>query len=233
MRMRQRPDITAVAGFTLIEALVATALMGFILAALATITAQWLPNWNCGVVRVQRNEQLALGVERLVSDLAAAQFISASQQTRKPFFDGNSHSVTFLRTALGPNAGPQLEIVRIAEINSSKGLVLVRTSAPFMPGIDQSQLRFTDPIVIMRAPYKLSFAYAGMDRIWREEWREQVQLPNAIRLTVRDATTQRTLSISSSAVIHADVPVDCITSKSLAECLASLRPSAERDKSRS
>ena len=85
----------------------------------------------------------------------------------------------------------------------------------------------------MRAPYKLSFAYAGMDRIWREEWREQVQLPNAIRLTVRDATTQRTLSISSSAVIHADVPVDCITSKSLAECLASLRPSAERDKSRS
>ena len=135
MRMRQRPDITAVAGFTLIEALVATALMGFILAALATITAQWLPNWNRGVVRVQRNEQLALGVERLVSTWAA-QFISASQQTRKPFFDGNSHSVTFLRTALGPNAGPQLEIVRIAEINSSKGLVLVRTSAPFMPGID-------------------------------------------------------------------------------------------------
>jgi general secretion pathway protein J len=176
---------------------------------------------------------VALGFERLVSDLAAAQFISASQQTRKPFFDGTGQSVTFVRTAIGPNAGPQLEIVRIAEINSSKGLVLVRTSAPFMPGVDQGPPLFTNPIVIMRAPYRLSFAYAGTDRIWREEWREQVQLPNAVRLTVRDATSQRALFVSSSAIIHADVPIDCITSKSSAECLASLRPANERDKPRS
>ena len=233
MTTPQRLDRTACAGFTLIEALVATALMGLILAALATLTAQWLPNWNRGIVRVQRNEQVALGFERLVSDLAAAQFISASQQTRKPFFDGTGQSVTFVRTAIGPNAGPQLEIVRIAEINSSKGLVLVRTSAPFMPGVDQGPPPFTNPIVIMRAPYRLSFAYAGTDRIWREEWREQVQLPNAVRLTVRDATSQRALFVSSSAIIHADVPIDCITSKSSAECLASLRPSNERDKPRS
>jgi general secretion pathway protein J len=231
MTTPQRLDRTACAGFTLIEALVATALMGLILAALATLTAQWLPNWNRGMVRVQRNEQVALGVERLVSDLAAAQFISASQQTRKPFFDGTGQSVTFVRTAIGPNAGPQLEIVRIAEINSSNGLVLVRTSAPFMPGVGQSP--FTNPIVIMRAPYRLSFAYAGTDRVWREEWREQVQLPNAVRLTVRDATSQRALFVSSSAIIHADVPIDCITSKSSAECLASLGPSNERDKPRS
>lgn len=31
-------------GFTLIEALVATLLMSIILTALATVTAQWLPN---------------------------------------------------------------------------------------------------------------------------------------------------------------------------------------------
>ena len=67
------------AGFTLLEALVAMALMGLILAALATITAQWLPNWNHGIARVQRNEQVALGLERLAADLAAAEFISASR----------------------------------------------------------------------------------------------------------------------------------------------------------
>ena len=33
-------------GFTLIEALVAMVLMGMILSALATVTAQWLPSWN-------------------------------------------------------------------------------------------------------------------------------------------------------------------------------------------
>ena len=39
-----------IAGFTLIEALVAIRLkLGSILAALATITARWLPNWNFSV----------------------------------------------------------------------------------------------------------------------------------------------------------------------------------------
>src|SRR5437764_628899 len=50
-------------GFTLIEALISTALMAAILAAIATVTAQWLPNWNRGFAGVQRNELLALGLE--------------------------------------------------------------------------------------------------------------------------------------------------------------------------
>ena len=232
MRM-PKSDSAPMAGFTLIEALVATALMGFILAALATITAQWLPNWNHGVVRVQRNEQVALGLERLAADLAAADFIPANNQTRKPYFDGASRSVTFVRTALGPDTGPGLEFVRIAEISSERGPVLVRTRAPFVPGIDR-QPNFTDPVVLLRAPYRLSFSYAGTDRNWREDWRGQVQLPNAVKLTVRDATTQRTLSVSTATLIHVEVPVDCIAAKSLAECLTStLRPSADADKSRS
>ena len=48
MTVQQRCDKDTRAGFTLLEALVATALMGLILAALATITAQWLPNWDRG-----------------------------------------------------------------------------------------------------------------------------------------------------------------------------------------
>ena len=233
MRIARRTNRTTMAGFTLIEALVATALMGFILAALATITAQWLPNWNHGIVRVQRSDQVLVGLERLTSDLAAAEFIPASRQTRNPLFDGTNRSVTFVRTAIGPNKGPGLEFVRIAEISSEQGPVLVRTRAPFMPGVDPGQLSFTDPVVLMRSPYRLSFSYAGTDRNWREEWRDQVQLPNTIKLTVRDAVTQRTLSVSSAAIVHAEVPVDCIAAKSFAECLKSLRPSAEGDKSRS
>src|SRR5437764_13764469 len=106
MTMLRRCDCATTAGFTLIEALVATALMGLILAVLATITAQWLPNWNHGIVRLQSDEQLALGLERIAADLAAAEFISASHQTRKPFFDGTNRSVVFVRTILNPNSGP-------------------------------------------------------------------------------------------------------------------------------
>ena len=186
MTVPQLRNNATVAGFTLLEALVAMALMGMILTALATITAQWLPNWNRGIVRVQRNELVALGLDRLAGDLAAAEFISGSRETRKPFFNGASRSVTIVRTALGPNAGPGLEIVRITEVSSAEGPILVRTRAPFVPVInDRVEPIFTDPVVLLRAPYRLSFSYAGADRNWREEWRQQVQLPKAIKLTVR------------------------------------------------
>src|SRR5262245_38984581 len=62
--MAARHSTKATAGFTLLEALIATALMAIILAALATITAQWLPNWNRGLARLQRNEHMALGLDR-------------------------------------------------------------------------------------------------------------------------------------------------------------------------
>jgi len=219
-------------GFTLLEALAATALMGLILTALATITAQWLPNWNHGLLQVQRDEQVALGLDRLAADLAAAEFIPSSQQTRKPFFDGASRSVTFVRTAFGPNSGPGLEVIRIAEINTDHGPVLVRTRTAFMPGIDHVQPNFTDPVVLLHAPYRLSFSYAGADRIWRDDWRDQIQLPKAVKLTVRDVATQRTLSVSTATSVHVEVPVDCIAAKSLAECLTSyLRPSTNQNKS--
>jgi type II secretory pathway pseudopilin PulG len=121
MKLAHSPNCEGVAGFTMIEAVVTLALMGFILAALATITAQWLPNWNHGVGRVQAEEKLALGLERATADLAAAEFIPVSVKARQVFFDGTDRSATFVRTAMGPNAGPGLEVIRIAEVNNSSG----------------------------------------------------------------------------------------------------------------
>jgi len=152
------------AGFTLIEALAATALMGLILATLAAITTQWLPNWNHGIARLQRNEQVAFGLEQIAADLGAAEYIAISRETRKPFFEGTDRSVIFVRTSLGPNSGPGLEVVRIAETAGEQGMLLVRTRAAFKPGVDATQLSFNDPIILLRGPYRLSFSYAGSDR---------------------------------------------------------------------
>ena len=54
------------AGFTLIEMLIAVMMMVFILVALATVTAQWLPNWNHGMARVERDERLIACLHQLV-----------------------------------------------------------------------------------------------------------------------------------------------------------------------
>lgn len=228
MTARQGCGLKDAAGFTLLEALIATALMAAIFAALATITAQWLPNWNRGFARLQLGEQLALALERLVADLAAAEFVSSGRASRQPSFDGAAHSVTFVRTVLSPNAGPGLENVRLAEISSEHGPLLVRVRAPFVPVIaginERDQLHFTDPVVLIRSPIRLSFSYAGADRRWRDSWQGELQLPRAIKLTLRDTVSRETLAVSTATLIHVELPAECIVAKSLAGCWELLRP---------
>jgi general secretion pathway protein J len=216
MRHRRRKSN---AGFTLIEALIATALMAAILAAIATVTAQWLPNWNRGFTRVQRNELFAQGFERLVADLAAAQFIPASRQNLMPVFEGTESSVIFVRAALGPNAPMGLEIIRVAEVADNRVPMLVRTRAQNVPLADGYAPRFTDPVVLVRAPYRVTFAYAGADRIWRSSWRGSPMLPRAVRLQVRDTATQQLLHVSTATMVHSEAPADCVLAEVLADCL--------------
>jgi general secretion pathway protein J len=201
------------AGFTLIEAIVALALMGLVLYALANITAQWLPNWNRGVGRVQRAEAIGVALQRIAADLAAAEYVPANRDSQRPLFDGSELSITFVRTAVGPNTGPGLEVVHFGEAADRREFVTVRSRARFAPlpvGSSLSeQVHLGDPVVLLRAPFRLSFAYAGPDRVWKSTWREADRLPALIKLTVRDAASQRVLSLSTVASIHAQVPSDC------------------------
>ena len=219
MKRVSRPSRSA--GFTIVEALVATLLMAFILAALATVTAQWLANWDRGFTRAQRVELFAAGLERVVADLAAAEFVSIGAGNDGPLFDGAELSVTFVRTALGPNTSNGLEVVRIAETSERRGSAMVRMTAPFAPvpaGVRASdQFNFSNSVVVIHAPYRVSFSYAGPDHIWRDTWRGAKQLPRAVRVSVRDAATSRTLAMSTSTFIHAEIPARC-TWPTTAEC---------------
>ena len=97
--------------------------MGLVLSALANITSQWLPNWNRGIDRIQRSELIGIALQRIGADLAAAEYVPANREQRQPLFDGSELSVTFVRTAFGPNAGPGLDVVRIGETTDRQGLV--------------------------------------------------------------------------------------------------------------
>jgi general secretion pathway protein J len=207
-----RTNSTDEAGFTLIETLVALALTGLILSALATITAQWLPNWNRGIDRVQRSEEVSIAMERIAADLAAADFVPANRDQKRPLFDGSPLAVTFVRTALGPNTGPGLEVVRIGETTDQGRLVMVRSRAPFGPlplgSSLTEQIHVANPVVLLRPPYRLLFSYAGPDRVWRDSWHEAEKLPASIMIAVRDAASGRVLPYSTVAVIHTDAPAD-------------------------
>ena len=222
MRSGTRRRAGATGGFTLIETLIATALMMAILAALATVTAQWLPNWNRGFIRVQRTELLSLGLERVVADLTAAEYVTARYGTKHPLFEGRELAVTLVRTAIGPNSPSGLAVVHIGEAADAKGLALVRTQMPFAPadpGADVDLHKLGDPVVLVRAPFRLSFAYAGPDRVWKPAWIDAAELPTAVRVTVRNATTGRVLSVSTAALVHVTASAACVREKNVRDCV--------------
>ncbi|MGX1321679.1 general secretion pathway protein J [Bradyrhizobium sp. USDA 377] len=192
-------------GFTLFEALVGLALMGLIIGSLASVTAQWLPSWNRGILRAQRNEQVAIALDRLVADLSAADYV-ASGRLMGPLFRGEAKGVMFVRSVVGPNGRPGLEIVRIAELTDSRGPLLVRTRAPFavLPNGDPllDSIPFADPVVLLRAPFRVAFSYAGPDGKWESKW-PIGELPASVRFEVRDV--ERGTVTSTAARIHVDM----------------------------
>ena len=224
-----RRALAGEAGFTLIEVLLATLLMTVILAALATVTAQWLPNWNRGMARVQRAERLAIGLDRIVADLSVAEMVPVNGDAKAPLFEGSELAVTFLRTAVGPIARPGLEIIRLVEKADSQGLAMVRERAPFAPMPSDGQIRFVDQVVLIRAPFRVTFAYAGPDQVWQPDWRGQRQLPDMVRVTVRDSTTGQVLAVSRAATVHVNAATECVRAKNVTACLTTgLKPDADK-----
>jgi general secretion pathway protein J len=225
-----------VAGFSLVEALVSVALMGLIVAGLSAVTGQWAPNWNHGFVRVQNLESVDVGLQRLVSDLEAAEFVTPDVASKTAIFVGDAKSVILVRVANAPGAAPHLEFVQLAETVDERGFALVRSHAPFRP-LDpnlpfDAQMYFADPVVLVRAPYRVSFAFAGADRFWRDSWRNEVLLPSAARIQVRNAATDEVLAVSTAALLHADLPAECVTQHSLKECIDGMRAQPGQQRNR-
>lgn len=174
----------AEAGFSLIEALAALALMGVVLSSLALIAGQWLPAWKRVYDRVHRSESLIIAFDRVAADIGAAEFV-IDPHSKAVLFEGTERAITIVRTSIGPNTNPGLELVRISETEDLRGLVVSRSSAAFVPGMSN-----VDPssaaVVLLRPPYRLSFAFAGRDGIWRNGWESANTLPAAVQVTIRD-----------------------------------------------
>jgi len=207
--MKRANSDSRAAGFSLIEAMATLALTATIILALSSVAGQWLPNWRRGFVDLQRADLLGVGLERLVDDLSAAEYVTRSGGAPAPLFEGDASSVMFVRSAIGPDAYPHLEIVRMAEIKEDRGLAMVRTRARFAPTAPRAPaqaIAFGDPVTLIRAPFHISFAYAGPDRVWLPSWKGREQLPEAVRISVRDTVANRVLAASTVARVRVTAP---------------------------
>ncbi len=196
-------------GFSLIEALASVAVMAAILGALGVIAGQWIPSWSHGLADAQRADLTGLAVERMAADIAGAVYVTPGGDSKTPFFDGSPSSVTFVRSAYGPGARNELEIVRISERRDGNGVALVREQAPFVPMspvADAGVIALKDPVVLTRGAVHVTFAYSGAGVAWAPAWRGAKKLPTAMRITLRDATNNRVLAASTAFAIHVTAP---------------------------
>jgi general secretion pathway protein J len=214
--------IRRLSGFALFEALISIALMGLIAFALSSITNQWLPNWHAGYARNQRAQLLDVGLQRITEDLSAAEFITPGAGTKRPLFEGSENSVMLVRNAIGPNARTGLEVIDLAEIRDQRGIVFARASAPFAPmsaiGSTAPHYEFKEGIGLIRAPYRLSFSYAGPDGRWMATWQNMPQLPTEVRINVRYSDFDKGQSVSTLASIRVNAAPECAWQSSPQSC---------------
>ncbi|MGJ5037677.1 MULTISPECIES: type II secretion system protein [unclassified Bradyrhizobium] len=208
--MRVPPDRPKQQGFALIEALGALAIAGIVLSALAAVTSQWLPAWKRGLDRVQRAEMVAAALRRVGDDFVAVQFVSANREQKGPLFVGDEVSAVFVRAEFGPNAGHGLDVVRIGEEGSRGERALRRSRAAFEPvSVGQpvtEHFKFVDPVVLLSAPFRMSFAYADRTMAWTTEWRDATKLPSAVRMTIYDDSRGGAAVLVSAVRIQVDAP---------------------------
>ena len=119
------------------------------------------------------------------------------------------------------------EFVRFREVADANGPALVREQAMFAPLGPGAQIRYANPVVLVAAPFRVMFSYAGSDGSWQPTWQKAVMLPAKIKVTVRDGVTQQQLAISTAALVHIDIPVDCVKAKSVTQCLQQLAQAAQ------
>ncbi|MFG1190036.1 PulJ/GspJ family protein [Xanthobacter flavus] len=214
------------AGFSLIEILVAMTLTGLVLAAIAMVTAKWLPAWQRGLGRVQQSELVALALDRMAADLAAAAFLPVVRGGAKPLFDGSAERVVFVREVLAPGAARGLEIVELAPVPDGRGVAMVRRTAPYAPQAEGSLPPFGAPVRLLRPPTRVTFSYAGRDGTWHEAWRGEEELPRAVRMVVHESG--RTTAASTAVSIRSDVPAFCAADVTKPVCGSSVGFSGSR-----
>ena len=118
--------------------------------------------------------------------------------------------------------------MRIAETAGDKGLMTVRTRAPFLPiGRDgRERPTFTDPVVLVRAPYRVDVLLCGPGSRLAQPGSGAASCRRRSACNCAMRRTDRTLSVSTATLVHADMPADCVLAEVIADCRPTVRRSS-------
>jgi general secretion pathway protein J len=126
-------------------------------------------------------------------------------------FSGEENAVTLVRRSLPVEMPPGLEVIRLAPQSGHADVTLARSRAPLPFGSFLAEPIDPSPVVLLRPPYSIRFAYADTDRQWRTTWHDQGHIPLLIRIAIVDRGTGRDLLPPVVVRIRVDAPPLCAT----------------------
>lgn len=199
------------AGFGLIEAIVALAIAGLVLAAVTELAGRTLRSWNGGFATVAAVERTDIAIGRLGADLASLLPISLiTADDPAILFAGDEKAMSFMALTPFDRTGDGIAVVEIAIETAGDGVALVRR---LRRGRDAG-LRDGDRVVLSSGRYDLAFAYR--DRAGRrvERWTRPGEVPHGVIVTLKGDRASGGLPAEVLLPIPVDVAISCLITPS-------------------
>ena len=175
-------------GFTLLEVLIATSILGILLVLLFGSLRICTRSWNAGEKHIKSVSQMTVIQNFFRSHLSSALFLSSyNDEDPVVFFRGGPHSIQFI-SVLPASAGRKGPHLFEIELEDRGDAVLNASLSPFFPAIDDPE-DLQDKIEILTNIKNFELAYWGIKESgdepeWHDEWEDVAFLPQMVKIDI-------------------------------------------------
>ena len=204
---RPDPPADGRAGFGLIEAIVALAIAGLVLAAITEIAGRTLRSWNRGLSTVAAVERSDIALGRLAADLTGLLPVPlANADTPEVLFAGDEHGMAF--TALTPldRSNDGIAVVEIGIEAGRDGAVVTRR---LRRGRDLG-LRDGDRVVLLSGRLDIAFAYRDQRGKRVTRWSTPGEVPRGVVVTLVGGREGGGMPVAIVLPVPVAISVSCL-----------------------
>jgi len=197
------------AGFTLLELLVAVAVLGLLSLSIARGLSLGSGAWSRAHTRTSQAERLR-DATRLLRQLVAGAipaFANSAPDDRTIAFAGTQDELHFI-TRLPPAAGTPATVAARLFVEDSNLILAWRLD---LPRSDGPGLLPEDRRIIAQNIAALKFAYAGASAPWQDQWLGQTALPSLISIAIAGwpPLVAETRATATSACLYDASDIEC------------------------
>lgn len=196
------------AGFGLIEAIVALAVAGLVLAAITEVAGRTLRSWSSGLGTVAAIERSDVALGRMARDLSGLLPIRlATGDDPTVLFAGDARGMAFMALTPVDRTEDGIAIVEIGIEPSGDGAVLTRR----MRRARDAGLRDGDRVVLLSGRVDLAFSYRDKAGRRVDRWSRPGEVPKGVVVTLRGSRAEGGgLPVEVMLPIPVQVAVSCL-----------------------